>query len=190
MRKLIVFCHLSLDGIAAIPDGQLNWIAYDKELQGWADKIVKETDTTVYGHVTYDLMKYWRTVLTQPDAEQHDLEHARWIENVEKIVFSKSGFVPDWNNTRVISENIKEEILQLKQKTGKNITIFGSPTLANELIRLGLVDTYHLSVSPVVLGNGKFLFKDVREAIKLKLVDQKTFQSGALTLHYEAGNQE
>lgn len=190
MRKLIVFCHLSLDGIAAIPDGKLDWIAYDKELQGWADTIVKETDTTVYGHVTYDLMKYWRTVLTQPDAAQHDLDHARWIENVEKIVFSKSGFVPDWNNTRVISKNIKEEILKLKEKPGQNITIFGSPTLANELIRLGLVDTYHLSVSPVVLGNGKFLFRDVNGVIKLKLIEQRTFKSGAIILHYEPINKE
>ena len=190
MRKLIVFCHLSLDGIAATPSGQLNWISYDQELQAWADAIVKETDTTVYGHTTYELMKYWRTVSAQPDASSHDLEHARWIENVEKIVFSKSKMVPDWNNTRVISENIKAEIVRLKEKTGKNITIFGSPTLANELIRLGLVDTYHLSVSPVVLGSGKFLFKEVTEAIKLKLIEQKTFKSGAFTLHYEALNQE
>ncbi len=190
MRKLIVFCHLSLDGIAATPSGKLDWISYDKELQEWADTIVKETDTAVYGHVTYELMKYWRTVSAQPDASPHDLEHARWIENVEKIVFSKSKMMPDWNNTRVISENTKEEILRLKQKPGKNITIFGSPTLANELIKLGLVDTYHLSVSPTVLGNGKFLFKDVKEAIKLRLIEEKTFKSGAFTLHYETINQE
>ena len=190
MRKLIVFCHLSLDGIAAIPSGALDWISYDKELEGWAETIVKETDTAMYGHVTYELMKYWQTVASNPDASHHELEHARWIENVEKIVFSKSSFVPDWNNTRVISENAQEEILKLKQKPGKNITIFGSPTLANALIKMGLVDEYHLSVSPVVLGAGKFLFNEVKYAIKLKLIAEKTFESGAFTLHYEASNQE
>ena len=74
----------------------------------------------------------------------------------------------------------------MKQKPGKNITIFGSPTLANSLIKLGLVDEYHLSVSPVVLGTGKFLFKEVKDAIKLKLVEEKTLKSGAVTLHYTA----
>lgn len=189
MRKLIVFCHLSLDGIAAIPSGALDWISYDKELEGWAETIVKDTDTAMYGHVTYELMKYWRTVSSNPEASQHELEHARWIENVEKIVFSQSKIVPDWNNTRVISENAQEEILKLKQKTGKNITIFGSPSLANSLIKLGLVDEYHLSVSPTVLGNGKFLFQDIKDRIKLKLVEEKTFQSGAFTLHYKTINQ-
>ncbi len=186
MRKLIVFCHLSLDGIAAIPSGSLEWASYDKDLEAWAEPIVKDTDTAVYGHVTYDLMKYWQTVPSKPDASPYELEHARWIENVEKIVFSKSGMVPDWNNTRVISENAKEEILKLKQTSGKNITIFGSPTLANSLIKLGLVDEYYLSISPVVLGDGKFLFKEVKDAIKLTLVEEKTFKSGALTLHYTA----
>ena len=186
MRKLIVFCHLSLDGIAAVPSGSLEWISYDKDLETWAEPIVKATDTAVYGRVTYELMKYWRTVTSNPNASQHELEHARWIENVEKIVFSESKMVPDWHNTRVISKNAKEEILKLKQRSGKNITIFGSPTLANSLIKLGLVDEYHLSVSPIVLGNGKFLFNDVKDAIKLKLVEEKTFKSGAFTLHYKA----
>jgi dihydrofolate reductase len=184
MRKLIVFCHISLDGIAAVPSGSLDWVSYDKELEPWAGRIVKATDTAMYGRVTYELMKYWRTVSSNPNASMHELEHARWIENVEKIVFSKSGMVPDWNNTRVISENIEEEILELKRKAGSNITVFGSPTLANSLIRLGLVDEYYLSVSPVVLGEGKFLFKEVRDAIKLKLIKENTFKSGAVALHY------
>lgn len=184
MRKLIVLCHLSLDGVAAIPSGSLDWISYDKDLERWAEPIVKATDTAMYGHVTYELMKFWRTVPSKPDASQHELEHAHWIENVEKIVFSESKMIPDWNNTRIISQNAKEEVLKLKQKLGGNITIFGSPTLANSLIKLGLVDEYHLSISPIVLGTGKFLFKEVKDAIKLKLVEEKTFKSGAVTLHY------
>ena len=186
MRKLIAFCHVSLDGIASVPDGSLNWIPYNEELEKWAEPIVKATDTAVYGRVTYELMKYWRTVSSKPDASQHELEHARWIENVEKIVFSKSKMVPDWNNTRVINGNAKEEILKLKQKSGENITIFGSPTIANFLIKLGLVDEYQLSISPIVLGMGKAIFKDVKETTKLKLVEEKTFKSGVVTLHYTA----
>lgn len=187
MRKIIVFCHLSLDGIAAIPGGQLDWISYDKDLEGWAEPIVKSTDTALYGRITYELMQYWRTVPSKPDATPHELEHARWIEGVEKIVFSRSNMIPDWNNTRVISEDIEGEILQLKQKPGRNITLFGSPTVANTLIRLGLVDEYHLSVNPIVLGEGKSLFKEIKDAIRLTLIEEKTFPSGLVTLHYRKG---
>lgn len=184
MRKLVLLCHLSLDGIAAIPSGDLDWIAYDEELEKWAEPIVADTDTAVYGHITYDLMKYWRTVSSSPDASQHDLDHAAWIENVEKIVVSKSLTTSDWNNTRLISDNIAAEIMKLKQQPGKNITVFGSPSLASELISLGLVDEYRLSVSPIVLGTGKFLFKSVKEPIQLKLSQEKTLKSGAVTFHY------
>lgn len=184
MRKVIVLCHLSLDGIAAVPSGSLDWIAYDSNLEKHVEPIVAETDTALYGRVTYELMKYWRTVPSNPNASKHELDHAHWIENVEKIVFSKSDISIDWNNTRVISENIEEEVLKLKQKPGKNITIFGSPTLANSLIKLGLVDEYRLSVSPIILGEGKHLFKDVKDSTKLKLLEEKTFDSGAIALHY------
>jgi dihydrofolate reductase len=186
MRKLIAFCHLSLDGIAAVKGGSLNWVSYDKELEKWAEPIVKATSTAVYGRVTYELMKYWQTVPSNPNASQHELEHAHWIEKVEKIVFSKSMLEPDWNNTKVVSKNIKDTILQLKEKTGKNITIFGSPTITSLLIKLGLVDEYHFSVSPIVLGAGKSLFTEVKKSMKLKLVEETTFKSGVVTLHYIA----
>lgn len=188
MRKLIVFCHLSLDGIAAISSGDLGWISYDKELEQWAEKIVKSTDTAVYGHNTYELMKYWQTIPSKADASLHEIEHAKWIEGVEKIVFSKSKMIPDWNNTRVINENIEDEILKLKNKEGENITVFGSPTIANLLIKLGLVDEYYISISSVILGDGKFLFKDVKDKINLTLIEEKTFVSGLITLHYKKAN--
>jgi len=189
MRKVIVFCHLSLDGIAAIPSGSLGWVSYDEDLEKYVRPIVAETGTTLYGRVTYELMQYWRTVSSKPDATPYELEHAHWIEQVEKIVFSKSDITIDWNNTRIISENIEEEILRLKQKPGKNITLFGSPTLANSLIKLGLVDEYRLSVSPIVLGEGKRLFKEVADSTKLKLLEEKTFDSGAIALHYAVLNE-
>ncbi len=188
MRKLIVFCHLSLDGIAAVQSGSLDWASYDEDLARWAEAIVAETDTAVYGRVTYEVMKYWRTVPSNPNATKNELEHARWIENVEKIVFSESPIVPDWNNTRVISQNTMDEIMKLKQRPGKNITVFGSPTLANSLIQLGLVDEYQLSVSPIVLGDGKSLFKDIKNAIKLTLIEERTLKSGAVTFHYAKKN--
>ncbi len=92
MRKVVSFMHLSLDGFCSNSDGGLDWISYDDELQTWADDLIKNTvGAPVYGRVTYELMKsYWPTVLTDPNASARDMEHAQWLENVEKIVFSKT----------------------------------------------------------------------------------------------------
>lgn len=188
MRKLVIFCHLSLDGIAAIPSGQLDWIAYDPELEKFVEPIVAATDTALYGRVTFELMKYWRTVSSKPDASKHELDHAQWIEKVEKVVISEPDLVIDWNNTKVISENIKEEVLKLKNQPGGNITVFGSPTVANTLIKLGLADEYWLTVSPVILGEGKHLFQEVKGVTKLKLLEETTFASGAIAFHYATVN--
>lgn len=186
MRKIIAFCHLSLDGFAASSDGNLSWVSYDSDLEKWAEGIVKATDTAVYGRVTYELMKYWQTVPDNPESSQHELEHASWIEAVEKVVASNSMKEPDWNNTKIVNGDLFEVFSKMKALPGENITIFGSPTLTNLLIKMGLVDEYQLSVSPIVLGSGKFLFSDLKDAIKLTLLKEQKFSSGVVTLHYAA----
>lgn len=184
MRKIIAFCHLSLDGMAASTDGNLGWIAYDKDLEKWAEGIVKATDTAVYGRVTYELMKYWQTVPGNPEASEHELNHARWIEAVEKVVVSTTIKAPDWNNTRIVKGDLFETFSKMKTLPGENITIFGSPTLTSALIKLGLVDEYQLSVNPTVLGAGKMIFAGVQDLIKLSLLEEQSFNSGVVTLHY------
>ncbi|MCL5995890.1 MAG: dihydrofolate reductase family protein, partial [Chloroflexi bacterium] len=139
-----------------------------------------------YGRVTYQMMEsYWPTVLTNPSSTKHEIEHARWIENVPKIVFSKTLEKVEWNNTRLIKENIAEEISKLKQQPGKDLVIFGSPGLAHSFMRLGLIDEYRLTVNPIILGSGKPLFRNVEDKMKLKLLKAQTFNSGVVGLHYE-----
>jgi dihydrofolate reductase len=185
MRNVILFAHISLDGFAAGPNGELDWIPYDEELEKYAEKLVKETGTALYGRVTYEMMTYWRTVPSNPDATKHELEHAHWIEEVEKVVFSRSMKSSDWNNTKIIGSNIKEEVLRLKEQPGKNLMIFGSPGLAQTLMELDLIDEYRLTLNPVILGSGKPLFHDSKEKAPLKLLEAKTLNSGVICLHYQ-----
>ena len=184
MRKVVALCHISIDAIAAIPSGKLDWVAYDEELEKWAAGIVANTDTALYGRNTFEIMKYWKTIPDNPEASEHERNHAEWIEKVEKVVISTTMTDPDWANARIVKDNIEEEIAKLKDLPGKNITIFGSPTLTTSLIKMGLVDEYQLSVSPVVLSSGKYLFKDLEKELDLKLLSEQTLKSGALTLHY------
>ncbi len=84
----------------------------------------------------------------------------------------------------MVKENIKEEIETLKQQSGGDLVILGSPRLAQHLMQLGLVDVYKITVSPVLVGNGLRLFEGLDKMVNLKLVENKTFDSGAIGLVY------
>lgn len=186
MRKVVLFMHISLDGFAAGPNGELDWISYDEELEKYAEEVVRTVGAPLYGRVTYQMMEsYWPTVLTNPAATRHEIEHAHWVENIPKIVFSKTLEKVEWNNTTLIKDNIAVEISKLKQQPGKDLVIFGSPGLAHTLMRLDLIDEYRLTVNPVILGSGMPVFKDLKDRGELKLLNTKTFGSGVIALHYE-----
>lgn len=188
MRKVVLFMHVSLDGFAAGPNGELDWIPYDEEMIGYADEIVSTVGSPVYGRVTYQMMEgYWPTVLENPSgSSKHEIDHANWIENVDKIVISNSLEKVEWNRTRLIKENIAEEIAELKQQPGKDLVIFGSPGLAQTFIQLDLIDEYRLTLCPVVLGSGIRLFRDNPDMINLKLLSARTYRSGVIALHYQS----
>lgn len=188
MRKLVLFMHLSIDGYCATPDGDLTWIPYNDNLQEWADTIVATVGSPVYGRTTYEMMKgywNWATVQKDPAASDHDRKHTKWLEKVEKIVFSTTLKNPDWKNTTVISKNVTEEMLKLKKKPGKDLIIFGSPTLAHSLLDLGLIDEFQVTVSPVVLGRGMTAFAGLKEKVKLELLSSKTLSAGVVAHHYK-----
>ncbi|MDB5238589.1 MAG: dihydrofolate reductase [Candidatus Kaiserbacteria bacterium] len=185
MRKLVLFLHLSFDGFSAAEDGGLGWIPYNEAFEKYAEKIVKTVGTPVYGRITYEMMRsYWPTVLTNPAASAHDREHALWLEDVEKIVVSTTLPEQEWNNTRVIREDVVEEIIKLKQKEGKDLVIFGSITLATSLMAHGLIDEFQFTVSPVMLGKGKTFIRSIEEKVPLKLLSSETLKSGIVGLHY------
>lgn len=185
MRKLVLFAHISLDGFASDVNNSLGFLTYDKELQQHADQIVKTVGSPVYGKNTYDLMAgYWPTVLNNPSADQHSLEHAKWVQEVPKIVFSTTMKTADWNNTRLIKSNVQEEIQKLKEAPGKDLVVFGSPTLSKSLMNFGLIDEYQLTMHPIILGKGISLFDSNTQMSKLKLLESKTLGSGVITLHY------
>jgi dihydrofolate reductase len=185
MRNLVLFIHVSFDGFSATEDGGLGWIPFTESLEKYAEKIVSTVGSPVYGRVTYEMMKaHWPTLLNDPSASKHDREHALWIENVEKIVVSTTLGEQDWHNTRVIRENVIEEIAKLKQEAGKDLVIFGSITLATFLMEHDLIDEFQFTVSPVMLGKGKTFIRSIEEKIPLKLLSSELLDGGVLGLHY------
>ena len=185
MRNLVAFMHMSLDGFAGGPNGELDWVAYDEELQSYAATIVDTVGTALYGRVTYHMMEFFRTVPDNPESTEQERSHAAWIEAIPKVVVSTTLAESDWNNTTVINDNLVTAITALKQQSGKDIVIFGSPSLTQTLAQSGLVDEYQLTVSPVLLGKGIEFFAPLAEKQALQLLSHKVFASGALGLHYQ-----
>jgi dihydrofolate reductase len=185
MKKIVAFMHVSLDGFVAGPNGEMNWIHVDEEIFDFAGKQTAEADTALYGRITYDMMQgYWPTAGDKPNASKHDIEHSRWYNKVSKVVLSRSMKGQDIPLTKIISDDIKKQITELRQQPGKNILIFGSPSATHTLMELDLVDEYRLFINPVLLGKGIPMFKNIKDRQALQLDSVHTFSSGVVGLYY------
>jgi len=186
MRKIILFNLMTLDGFFEGENHSIEWHNVDEEFNKFAVSQLETADTLVFGRVTYDMMaNYWPTPLALTD----DPIVAQKMNSLAKIVISKSLKRFDWENTIVIRDNIKEQLLQLKQQPGKNIFIFGSAVVTSSILDMNLIDEYRIIINPVVLGRGKSLFLNIMEKINLKLIDTKVFKSGNVLLYYEPEKQ-
>ena len=178
--------HTSLDGFTTDSEGKMDWIKIDEEMFDYAGQRTREADTAIYGRGTYQIMEdYWPTAADNPNATKHDLEHSAWYNHVQKIVVSKTMKDIDVKNAKVISENITAEIRKLKEGPGKEIILFGSPTLSHTLTEENLIDDYWLFINPILLGDGLPLFNGLKHTINLKLLTNRIFASGVVCLHYE-----
>jgi len=185
MRTLVAFMHMSLDGFVVNSRGEMDWITIDDEVFKDAIMLADDADTALFGRVTYQMMEsYWPTVLLSDSSTELELQHAKWMENTNKIVFSETLEKVEWKNTRLINKNIPQEIIRLKERPGKKLMIFGSPRLTHSFMQWGLIDEYRININPVVLGGGMPLF-NIHSRINLKLIATKIFRSGVTGLHYK-----
>lgn len=180
MRKLIAGINMTLDGFcdhtAAIAD---------EELHEHYNELLRQSGAIIYGRITYQLMEsYWPGLVIKPSGNKPMDEFALIIQNIPKIVFSHTLTNVVWENSKLAIGGIKEEVLKLRQQTGKDILV-GSRSLIVALMKLNLIDEYQLCVHPVILGSGLPLFSNINSKVILKLLKTKTFGSGAIVLYFE-----
>ena len=183
MRKIIAAINMTLDGFCdhtAIP-------ADDELHQHYAD-LLSNADTVLYGRVTYQLMEFWRTLAENPSGEKSMDDFAIVMDNTPKIVFSHTLKNVDWKSAKLANRDLEEEVLELKQQSGKDIFV-GSRSLIVQLMKLNLIDEFQLCIHPVVAGNGLPLFENINDRTIFKLVKTKTFNGGAVILYYEPRNE-
>ena len=180
MRKLIAAINMTLDGFC----DHTAMIA-DEEIHEHYNDLLRNAGGLIYGRITYQLMEsYWPSVVRNPTGNKPMDDFAVLIDDIPKIVYSRTLKNVVWKNSTLKKEIIKEEILELKQQAGKNL-FAGSPSLIVALTNLDLIDEYQLCVHPVILGNGLPLFKNIKDRIDLKFLKTKTFGCGAVMLYYE-----
>lgn len=183
MRKVVMFNRISVDGFFAGPNGEMDWFIHDPEV----DKALHEMmqpDTILFGRVTYQMFEsHWPNVARDPNAPQEARILADELNQMTKVVFSKTLQEVTWENSKLVKGNVIDEVRKLKQGNGPDMVIFGSGTIVQQLTAEGLIDEYLIAVTPVILGAGKPLFKDVKK-LSLELLEAKSFQSGNVVLHY------
>jgi len=188
MRKVVMLNRISLDGFfAGIRENLHEWAVQDPKVDQAAHEMMNP-DTLLLGRVTYQLFEsHWPKVSKNPDASKGEKVLAKELDEMTKVVFSKTLDKVNWVNTQLVKGDVIKAVKDLKQGKGADITIFGSGTIVQQLANEGLIDEYLLTVTPVVLGEGKPLFKDVHQ-FSLDLVEERKFKSGNTILHYKLAN--
>jgi dihydrofolate reductase len=190
MRKVIVTMWVTLDGFIAGPNNDMSWVRVDEAMGTYENDLVSAADTLLLGRVTYQSFAgAWPHVPDNPAASEGEKEYARKLNRMRKIVFSRTLDTAEWNNSTLLHGISPDDIVAVKQESGKNIVIYGSASVVQALMELGLIDEYQLLVHPIVLGSGKRLFKDGSKTTALRLVEAKTFSSGVVLLSYQPAEQ-
>ncbi len=189
MKKVVMFNRISIDGYFAGRNGEIDWFIRDPEL----DKALHEMgqpgaiapDTVLLGRVTYQLFEsVWPKIAADPDAPEEARITANELNQMAKVVFSKTLKDVSWENTKLVKGDVAKEVGRLKQEKGSDILIFGSGTIVQQLSTVGLIDEYLFAVTPVILGAGKSLFDGVKK-LDLELLEARDFESGNVLLHYK-----
>jgi dihydrofolate reductase len=176
--------HVSLDGFCGGPKGEMDWVGMNGDVFADACELIDTAGAAVYGRNVHDMMKnHWPKFLDKPDSPQ--VRHARWVEDIPKLTFSRSMASSDWNNVHLRRD--AGEIFADKQQAGKDLLIFGSPSLVHAFLELDAIDEFWIFQNPVLLGSGIAYLKGAHKT-KLKLVGHKPFDNGVIRLHYVKEN--
>lgn len=198
MRRIVMFNRVTADGSFAGPDGSLEWVVPEKEIDKMGADAIPGFDTILFGRRTYELFAgFWPHVgddVTAPnphDAGQVSREQramANGLNDMSKLVFSRTLKDVTWRNSRILRTLDPREIEAMKQRPGKDMIIFGSGSIVSQLTQHGLIDEYQFVVSPILLGSGQPLFTGLSTRVTLDLQEARAYLSGNVVLRYARSN--
>jgi dihydrofolate reductase len=185
MRRIIASEFMSADGYIVGPSEDMSWVTenFNEEMGRYAGNLMESMDTILLGRATYQIMaNAW------PNWTEEQSPGADKMNGTPKVVLSKTLEKAPWGRyepATIIKDDVEGRISEMKHKPGKNIVIYGSANLVQNLTRMGLIDEYQLLVHPVFLGSGKLMFGQMTQPVGLKLLSAQTFGNGVNLLCYE-----
>lgn len=171
MRKIILNIAVSLDGFIEGPKGEFDWCFTDQDY-GMTD-FMRGIDTIFFGRKSYELML---TMSKNPFPDKEKYVFSKTLQNTEDTI-------------HIINRDVGKKVKAIKNKTGKDIWLFGGAELVSTFINLGFVDELQLSIHPLLLGQGKPLFQNIKRKMPLTLIDSKTYSTGLVRLFYAGANE-
>jgi dihydrofolate reductase len=188
MRKVILQMMMTLDGFVAGPNGELDWIDNDPVMGQAHFALAMSADAAIIGHTVYqDMAQFWPQTAADPDAPNNEAEFGRLMNGMHKIVVSSKAEDLTWANSEPLLVTNEDELVRqigvLKSQSGDYLLLYGGVRTARRFIEHGLVDEYRLDLCPTVLGSGKALFP---KRTKLKFISATPYESGAMTVIYQA----
>jgi dihydrofolate reductase len=197
MRRIVMFNQVSADGFFAAPDGGLDWVAPDEELDREAVERLPATDAILLGRRTYELFAaFWPHALDDPETARDPHGPASspeiraiavWLNETPKLVVSRTLTDPAWGPARVLRDLDPDAIRALKREPGRDVIVFGSGSVVTQLTTHGLIDEYRLVVSPILLGSGRRLLDEGSAGTTLELDGATAHRSGNVVLRYRRG---
>jgi dihydrofolate reductase len=182
MRRVVVFNMVTLDGFFVDSKGDMSWAhKNDAEWTAFVGENASGSGVLLFGRITYELMaSYWPT----PMALQNSPVVAKGMNDMPKVVFSRTLDKVSWSNTKLVKGDMAAEVRKMKNEPGPDMVILGSGSIVSQLAQENLMDEYQIALSPIVLGKGRTLFEGVREKLNLKLTKSRTFGNGNVFLCY------
>jgi dihydrofolate reductase len=179
----MVFNSVSLDGYFVDAHGDMSWAHQnDPEWQAFGQENASGGAELLFGRITYELMvSYWPT----PEARKNDPVVAEQMNNLPKVVFSRTMDHASWKNTRLVKGDPAAEVRKMKAEPGQNMLIMGSGTIVSQLSQARLIDAYQIVLIPIVLGKGRTMFDALKDKLPMKLTNTRTFGNGNVVLSYE-----
>jgi dihydrofolate reductase len=186
-RTVIAQANVTMDGMTAGPDGDLSWLiehAVHPQMSAYAEGIWRGASTVLLGRTNYEgFHGYWPPVAADPQASPRDRALASWLDDVEKVVFSRTLEEPTWRNARV-ARDLEAEVRELKAAPGGDILVLNSASIIRALLRADLLDELRLNLLPAIVGDGLRLLDESVPPSSWRLVGALTLESGGVALHH------
>jgi len=183
-RQVGAFIHISLDGYYCDPRGDISFAHRPPEDTEWHEFVRGNASSggmLLFGRKTYEKMAAWWPT---PMAAQAMPVVAARMNNMPKIVFSRTMSSADWSNTTLVKDDLIVTVRRMKRETGPDVAILGSGSVVRQLVGVRLIDTLQVVLNPVALGAGQSLFAGLTKPQELALTNTRVFGNGSVVLWY------